>query len=496
LTDSNQEVYYQFLQPIGAAAPVPSSIVQWAGPIHSESQIKLDLGLYAQDQWTIKRLTISPGLRFDYFNGHTYPATLAAIRFLPARQYAEVPDVPNWRDISPRLGVAYDLFGTGKTAFKASMGRYVQSQGVGIAQSVNPALAIVTQTTRTWNDANRNFVPDCDLTVPTANGECGALANNAFGQPFVNTHFASDYLTGWGARPYTWQYTGQVQQELRPGMALNVAYFRVWYGNFTATQNQSVTASNFTQYCVTAPVDARLPGGGGNSICGLYDVNPTSFGRVNNLVSQAGDFGKQTQVFNGVDFNVNAKIGAKGLLAGGVSTGRTVTDNSYANTTPQVLAQGQVASTPRTTPFCHIVPPWSAATQIKLFGTYPLMWGIETSATLQNLAGIPDAANYVVTNALVAPSLGRNLAAGPNATATVALIPANSMFEDRLNQLDLRFTKVFEVKQMKAKGMLDLYNLLNASTVLAVNPTFGASWLRPAAILGARLVKFGVQVDF
>ena len=72
----------------------------------------------------------------------------------------------------------------------------------------------------------------------------------------------------------------------------------------------------------------------------------------------------------------------------------------------------------------------------------------------------------------------------------------NKTFEDRLNQVDLRFSKTFKLGRTKIQGMFDIYNLFNASTVLAINANYGPSWLRPSNILGARLFKFGAQLDF
>ena len=74
--------------------------------------------------------------------------------------------MPNWNDLSPRLGVAYDLFGDGKTAIKWSIGKYVIGYGNRIALANNPVTTSVLQVTRTWTDSNSNFVPDCDLTNP------------------------------------------------------------------------------------------------------------------------------------------------------------------------------------------------------------------------------------------------------------------------------------------------------------------------------------------
>ena len=178
-------------------------------------------------------------------------------------------------------------------------------------------------------------MPDADLNSSTANGECGALSNSLFGTPFRNTFFAKDVLEGWGNRGDSWQASVSVQHELLPGVALNVGYFRTQFGNFTVTDNELVTSADFDPYCITAPVDARLPGGGGNELCGLYDISPGKFGQVRNLVTQASNFGEQEERYDGVDIGFSARFPQGGFLGGGVSIGRRVTDNCFVVDSPQ-----------------------------------------------------------------------------------------------------------------------------------------------------------------
>jgi hypothetical protein len=282
-----------------------------------------------------------------------------------------------------------------------------------------------------------------------------------------------------------------VQQELRPGVALNLAYYRTWYGNFTVTDNRATTAADYDEYCITEPVDPRLPGGGGSRICGLYDISPTKFGLVNNEVVDASSFGERKQVYDGIEVAVNARFNRGAILSGGVSTGKTVTNECYVVDTPEQLR------------FCEVTLPWRGQTQVKLSGAYPLpWWGLQVSAVLQNLPGAPISASYVASNAEVAPSLGRNLgqcrgAATCNGQVTIAnLFEPNTMFEDRLNQFDLRFIKRIPWGRASMMGTFDIYNLFNASTVTDITTRYGSSWLVPLRILPGRLFKFGAQVEF
>jgi hypothetical protein len=465
----NHDVSYTFLRPL-----VPQSVTFFTTPLIEKERF-LDLAIYAQDQWTIKRLTLNLGVRFDYFNGWVPEQHMPAVQFVPARDFARTSNVPNWKDVSPRLGAAYDLFGNGKTALKVFLGRYVAAEALTFAVANNPVLTSVNSATRTWNDANGDLIPQ--------EHELGPLSDALFGQVKITTRYAEDVLLGSGNRGYNWQGSASIQHELRPGVALTVGYFRSWLGNFRVTDNLAVTPAEYDPFCITAPVDARLPGGGGNQICGLYDVTPTKFGRIDNLVTQASHYGKQTQVYNGVDVTISARFGRSGLLSGGLNTGRTVTDNCFVVDSPQLR-------------FCKNTLPFAGQTQVKFSGVYPLPWDLQPSMTFQDIPGIPIAASYVATNAQIAPSLGRDLAAGARGTALVELIEPNTLREGRIRQLDVRMTRLFRLGRVRLSGMFDVYNVFNASPILAMNTRYGSAWLNAQEIMSGRLYKFGTQLDF
>lgn len=467
---------------------VPNQVTIFASPAVNDN-LFLNLGFYAQDQWTLRKLTLNLGARFDYLHGWNPAQTADAGLFVPARAYPETRNLPNFKDLSPRLGAAYDLRGDGRTALKVSLGRYVAAIGAQLAQQFHPANQQVNSASRTWNDANRNFDPDCNLTLPAANGECGPLSNIFFGQTRVVTQPADDILTGFGNRFYNWQASASVQHELRPGVSVNVAYFRTWYGNFSVTDNLAITPADFDPFCITAPVDPRLGGVSGNQVCGFYDLSPAKFGLVQELVTQSSHYGEQTEVYNGFDLTTTARFGVGGMLTGGLSTGQTVTDN---------CATRMDSPDQR---FCRVTAPFMGQFQVKFSGTYPLPWDFQASATYQDLPGIPVSASLVVSNALIAPSLGRNLgacrgAAVCNANVTVELLEPNTVREDRIRQLDLRVSRSFRVGRTRVEGMFDAYNALNASPIVTLNARFGPAWLTPTRILAGRTLKVGTRITF
>jgi carboxypeptidase family protein len=482
---------------------VPQRVSIWATPFEAVGRTT-DTSVYGQDQWTVRKLTMNLGARFSRFNGYIPATHFPAGPFVPERDFPEVKNSPNYTNFSPRLGAAYDVFGNGKTAIKASLGRFTPYN---IAAVDIPANNQATSTTRTWNDVNGNYVPDCNLLSPAVNGECGAWDDLTFGQVRAgNTHRAADALHGFNNSETQWQAAASVQQELRPNVALTVGYFRTWYDGFLATDNRLTQAADYDSFCITAPVDSRLPGGGGNPLCGLYDVKPALFGVNDNVVTLADNYGKQTEVFNGVDVTMNARFKQGGQFSGGLSMGRTVTDNCYTIGNPQLtyIAFGTTAGTilaPRTDPFCNVVPSWASSTQVKFLFVYPLPWDLQASAIYQNIPGLPIRASRVYSNAELAPLLGRNLAACRGAavctsTVEIDLVPDKSAYEDRIQQVDFRFTRMFHFGKFRVQGNADVYNVFNVSNVLNMTTRYGSQWLNPISIMGGRLFKFTGQFDF
>jgi hypothetical protein len=377
----------------------------------------------------------------------------------------------------------------------------VEAESTSIASANNPANSIAISATRNWSDPSfnpsmltRDYVPDCNLFNPATNGGCGPLSSSTFGTPVITTHYAPDVLMGWSVRPAVWQGSLSIQQELRPGVGLLVGYYRTAYENIRVTQNTAVPSSAYNPYTVTLPVDPRLPGGGGNQISGLYDVQPAFFGMTSNLVTQASNFGSPTQVYNGFDINLSARLRNSLVLSGGVSDGQTVTSNCYIVNSPQDLR------------FCQVTLPWRGQLQVKSTVVYPLpFWDIRASAVFQNLAGVPILATaWSVPNAQIAPSLGRNLGSCRgqipcNGTVSISnVIAPNTQFEERLTQLDLRFSKTIPLGRLRVVANFDIYNLFNANTILNRNNTYssGTTWGTPTDVLAARLFKFGAQISF
>jgi hypothetical protein len=487
---------------------VPSQVRQWALPIHTANKLSAELGLYAQDAWTIKRATINMGLRFDYFKNSFPEQTLGPGLFVPNRNVTFAPaSFYSMKDLTPRIGIAYDLFGNGKTALKAHWGKYVQGLSAGTG---NPVGNLSTNATRTWTDANGNFNVDCDLKIVAAQdlraggGDfCGPNPNALFGLSTPSTAYDEDVYKGWGNRQWNQTFSLGVQHEVAPRVSVDVSYYRRWAGNFQVTDNRAVEASDYTKYSIVAPsqdafnaLGAKIPlpnGAAGRTTSGFYDLNPNKVGQVNNLITLARKFGDQYEHWNGVDFTINARMSNGLTVQGGVSTGRQVTDNCEIRAALPESARDPFTFNPTPDDYCHVVQ--SLQTQTKLLGTYLVpKVDVQIAATFQNNPGYLLASNYNMPVGNIV-GLGRPLSNG-SATVNYNLLVPNTVYGPRTTQLDLRMSKIFRMRGTRASINFDLANLLNRNDILGVSTTYGAAWQTPTTILDPRLFKLGVQFDF
>ena len=489
---------------------VPAQLTIQAPVAGWQNNLNYNLGIYAQDRGTLNRLTLSGGVRLDMLNESTEPFTAAPHRWLPNRNnsFAAVENVPNWKDIDPRLSAAYDLFGTGKTAIKASVSRSVEQDSIRYAAANNPASTLVTQTARVWNDANGDFVPQCDLTNGAANGECLGWLTPSFGSAIPGTVYSPSIMTGWGNRPYNWEFSASVQQEIVPRVSVTFGYFRRIVGNFYVLDNEALGPNDFTQYSVTIPSVSgngfTLPGAG-QTITGIFD--PNKIVAPQNVMKSASTFGDQFQHWNGVDLNFDARLARGLLLQGGVSTGKTMTDNcaivdqvpesmSLAGALPAGIqapvSSGLGAIVPKQ--FCHQETPFQPL--YKALASYTLPWfGIRASGTLQSLPGpqIVGTNIFNESNRAATTTLGRPFT---NGQAIVNLVNPGTQWGDRLNQIDLRFTKIQRVGRGAIDFDVDIYNAFNSDAVTLELGSFGPVWRLPLTVIQPRFVKFQVRYDF
>jgi hypothetical protein len=470
---------------------------------------------FVQEQYTRNRITLQGALRFDRATSWFPEQKEGPSRFLPTGITIPAADGVNaYKDFTPRIGASWDVFGNGRTAIKANLGKYLEGVGVQLNYAnSNPTLRMPQTTsvfgtsgvTRTWSDGNNNFVPDCNLLNPNANSAggdtCGAISNLLFGQNVLTNNYDPALLTGMGVRSADWDLGVTLQQQLMPRASLEVAYTRRWYSGFTVTDNQATANGDWSPYSITAPSDPRLPNGGGYIVSGLYDVNPAKFGQVNNLLIDSSKYGEEYQYFNGLDLTLNIRLRNGLTLTGGTSTGQTVADACAVRASLPELNQGigagLVGSTVNTvSPYCHVA--YGILTQGRGLGSYVIpKIEVQVSGVFQSKPGALLAANYAAPNSAITPTLGRPLA-GNAPNATINLIAPGSQYGDRVNQLDFRVAKILKFGKTRTMAGIDLYNALNSSAVLTYNNSFipGGTWLQPITFVTGRLVKFSAEITF
>ena len=471
---------------------VPNRVTINATPYELRNHMDNDLGIFAQDRWTMDRFTVSMAVRYDTVQTSFPEQRFGPGQLVPTRNLVFAPkDNLDYHDLGYRSGFTWDVFGTGRTALKVTANKYLAAQTLsGIGSAPNPFNTLVNNTTRSWNDANRNFVPDCDLTLPAANGECGVMANTNFGTSVPGTSYDPDLLTGMGHRGSNWEFSVGGQHELLPRVSLDVGYFRRIYQSFSVTDNLALSAADFDFFSITVPSHPELPNGGGYTLEGLRTLKASAFGRpTQNLNTLASKLGKQTEHWNGFDVILNTRLQNGVTMQVGTSTGRTSENDC------ELSAQLPERNLDRPLQFCDRQTPW--LTQLKGYVTYVIpRVDVQVAATYRDTPGEAINVSFAASNAYLAANstLGRPLAGGES-NITFNLLEPNTKYLDRLHQLDLRFGKVFRVGRSRAALNLDLYNAINSNTVVSANDNF-ATWLTPTSILTGRLAKVSVNFDF
>jgi hypothetical protein len=476
-------------------AGVPQSVTLRASQDSRES-IYPDLQFFAQDKWTYHRVTMSLGARYDDLTGYAPPNDLPANRWMPGRHF-ERTDVQHWKDINPRLGVAIDLFGTGKTALKAGVGRFVAKVGSTTVAQNAPQSTIGPTDVRTWRDLNGDF------TIYNADGslqsdELGASSNANFGKIIPSTTVTDPAtLNGWNSRGKSWEYSTSVQHELRPGTVAYGGYYYRTFGNEVVTDNTLIDASSFSgPFCITAPTSPDLPNGGGYQVCGLYDITTAARPLVQNYVTKASNFGDITNVYQGFDVGTNAQLPHGSFVNAGLNFQKRHLDMCNA---PQLSGTTTYQVDSPEKRFCDQRFPFKP--DFKLLGSTRLPYDMQVSATFQIATGPNITATWQAPNSVIAPALGRNLAAGATATKSIQLIEPGTLYGDTLFQTDVRLSKRLRIGPLKIRGDVNLYNVFNSNFASTLNSNFSTNaasnqFLRPTNVLQGRLFKIDTQIDF
>ena len=474
-------------------------------------------GIYAQEQWTVDRLTVNAGVRFDYFNG-SYPDHLAAASiWAPQERFFSGATVATWKDLQPRLGVSYDLRGDGRTALKASASRYGDRTNISVIGGLNPANSN-TLMSRSWFDGLNPFgipgMPSCigsvaciagdglvqgDPLNDAPNGEImSPNATPGFATPQITQFYDPDWAFGWGKKYSNWEFSGSVQHEVSPGVSVDVGYFRRTYINFSAVDDRSNNPEDWDRYTIIVPEDPGLPDGGGYPLT-LVDLNPAAIAVPDRITTSADRFGGISRMWQGLDLNFSSRIEGV-LLQGGYAFGRELVGTcALQDTLPESINPGTgLRSTSISGRGFNLVPlefcsndtPWIG--QLSVYGVYAFPYDIEVSGAIYSRPGPERVASYTIPGPVATAALGRP----PTETnLAVNVVKPGTSYGDRMNQIDLRVAKVLNFGAGNLRASFDIYNLFNANAV--ARERYGlVNYLQPIGLQAGRLAKMTFQFNF
>ncbi len=483
-------------------------------PTRSNNTITKLNGIFMQDQYTHNRLTLSGAVRWDRASSYA-PVEgngVSKTSFLnPAVISFDVtPGVDAYNDISPRAGLGYDVFGNGKTALKLRWGKYL-----GFASndppftSTNKGATIVATVNRAWQDNDGDKVVDCNLLNNAAQSPatgsvdtCAPVIGNDanFGKAGAATLVDPALLKGWGVRTYDYQTEITLQQELLPRVSADVGYIHRTFHGFMVTDSLGRNyQTDWVNYTINAPADARLPGGGNYPITVFL---PNTTAATQNYLTQESTFGsngkERNAFYDGVNFNLNARV-RSGLFASlGTQTGRRVDDrcNVQAN-----FNNGATGPNPRD---CNSFDPWQ--TTIRGLGSYTIpKLDVLVSATVRSETPLALAANWQVPNTTIAKLLPGGvlppgLLASGNSTINLVDSEHRIFAGNRRTQVDMRFAKVLKFGRTRTDVGVDLWNLFNTNYATGYQGTFtttaDSTWAQPNAIYPPRFVRLNFTVNF
>ena len=494
--------------------------------------ITRDLGIYIQDTWTLDRLTLNLGLRWEQQLTNIDPTVRGDTRFVSARSFDQQKNAPNWKDTAPRLGLAYDLFGDASTAVKVSWGRYNAANTTTYASFFHPAE--IQYEYRDWFD--------CALNPADPDSGCATAANlSAAGLDptvFMSTN-GDDYVQDWeigvsnradfggtASRPIedpngverTWVGVLNVgfEREIRQGLSMMFNWYRRDTHDSVITVNRALSFDDYTLFNITNPcfsdpnpgfIGCSSRGIAAREILPVYALNDDKRGVEDLMVmnTPGGDDGTFSEVYNGFEFSSNWRMPGGGTIFGGYTFERNIFTRCDLPDDPnrQLFCDGNE----NPVPFLH---------EFKVSGAFPLPAGFQVSGSAQFYPAQEAVAggtqdqwggthrggeltgarpwngniNYVVPQS----EFEANGLTRVN-SFQLPLMPPGALFYDRLTQVDLSVRKRFNMPNgMRWDLLFDIYNIINAQPILNGTNTYGAALGRATSTIQGRFLQIASHV--
>ena len=481
----------------------PQTVTVSNTPYVGPTKINYDVGIYAQDSWTIKRLTLNPGIRVAWFKSGMLAASMPAGRFVPERYFDAQPGIPTWGPYwTPRLSVTYDLFGDGRTALKANYSKYYAPwTGDYVRRYAN---AVNLTDSRAWFDTD--LVPGTStisgVVLPTNND--GIAQDNEIG-PSSSANYGkrSDRNPAPDLQNYyNWETTAAVQHQLLSGVSVTVQYYRRTYGNLQILDRGQIASADYTSFTLPMPDVSNDPTLSGvlnpTEIITVYNLNSAkrsvfSASQVDyNSTGAIGGVGPNQSTYNGVELSFSVRL-KQGTVFGGMTTERNVSKFCDYNDDPNGVTMTdlyQTATVSQGGRFCDQGQngiPWRK--EYKVSGTYSLPYSVSFGLTLQSYPGLPRVITWQPAAALFPGGSRTN-------SETIVLSKPGTLFQPRYNQTDINFKKNFRSGRKTFSVQVDFFNVLNAGSILSTIDAVGSSLGKVTSILQGRLPRLAFQMQW
>jgi len=408
--------------------------------------------VFLQDNWKVApRLTANLGLRLESKFGYLPKLSYPGGRFLPAQTFSPIKNVPNFLDLAPRFGMAYDIFGNGRAAVKLSVSRYDLNIGTEFPERVSPVQN--ASSTVPWNDKNGDLIPQLD--------ELGIGTGFDLG---VYNRYSPDMK-----RPYTNEYSIGLQYQLPGNVLVSGMYFHRDVRRNIGMKNVAVPMESYIPISVIEPTTGRQ--------ATVYNLNPALRLAKDYLFNNYSEMDNQ---FNGFDLSLTRRMNNHWQLFGGLSIGDNRGDVRGA------VDLNDPNNNFRRGPIGNDVP-----LSFKVSGTYELPVGLTLSGNFQHFTGFPDLQIFQVTQNLI-----------PNVVLTrtsqaIYMVPRGDIRYPNNNITDLSIAKRFKFHEnMSVSPELGIFNLTNSNVVQSRGNILGTAYLRPAGVLPPRLFRLGFRWTF
>jgi hypothetical protein len=484
----------------GIPYSVPDTVYVRNTPIaRFGERLNYDVGVFIQDTWTVKRLTMTGGLRYEWLNAQVEPATSPAGRFVPERTFDGIKDLPNWSDPAPRFSMVYDLFGNAKTALKYSLNRYNQARTTGIAANYNPLIS--QSATLRWTDVNGDdiaqgalaFNPDGSRQEPCTYPSVGCEIN--FNS--LPSNFGIRAPNEYGAYPRTWNLEQgvELQHELLPRLSLTGSWFHGSFHNLTTTINRSweYEGADPTQNPNYTPMTIY------NALTGepITVYSRTAAAAAAPTLNLDTFDPNRESVYNAFNFEFRARPGGGSQIFGGFAFERQLDTNCTAPDNPNSLRFCD--DTQSDVPF---------GKQFKIAGSYPLPYGVQLSGSFQSNQGATSNRRMTITRGSTrypsncpAPCPAGQVILPSSfqpASLNVELEAPHATFTERINQLDLKVAKNFKVNRFTISPQLEIFNINNSDAIISYVSTsaLSSSYLFANSVMQPRMIGVSAQVKW